>query len=45
MRFFDEDLDKVVWYANLRITPSALDNQELVNELILKVLSKYPNSS
>ena len=45
VRFFDEDLDKVVWYANLRINPSALDNQELVNEIILKVLSKYPNSS
>ena len=45
IKFFDEDLDKVVWYANMRIKSSSLDDQDLANEIISQILSKYPKSS
>ncbi len=45
VRFFDEDLDKVVWYANMRINPTSLDDQDLANEIVSKILSKYPGNS
>jgi hypothetical protein len=45
VKFFDEDLDKVVWYANMRINSSSLDDQDLANEIISQILSKYPRSS
>ena len=45
VKFFDEDLDKVVWYANMRINTSSLDDQDLANEIISQILSKYPGSS
>ena len=45
VKFFDEDLDKVVWYANMRINPTSLDDQDLANEIVSKILSKYPGNS
>ena len=45
LEIFDEDLDKVVWYANMRINTSSLDDQDLANEIISQILSKYPGSS
>ena len=45
VKFFDEDLDKVVWYANMRINSTSLDDQDLANEIVSQILSKYPESS
>ena len=45
VKFFDEDLDKVVWYANMRINTNSLDDQDMANEIISQILSKYPGSS
>ena len=44
VKFFDKELDKVVWYANMRINVASLDKQELTDEVISKILSKYPRS-
>ena len=45
VKFFDEELDKVVWYANMRINTSSLDDQDLANEVVSQILSKYPGNS
>ena len=45
VKFFDEELDKVVWYANMRINTSSLDDQDLANEIVSQILSKYPRNS
>ena len=45
VKFFDEELDKVVWYANMRINTNSLDDQDMANEIISQILSKYPESS
>ena len=45
VKFFDEELDKVVWYANMRINSSSLDDQDLANEIVSRILSKYPGNS
>ena len=45
VKFFDEELDKVVWYANMRINTSSLDDQDLANEIVSQILSKYPGNS
>ena len=45
VKFFDEELDKVVWYANMRINSSSLDDQDLANEIVSQILSKYPGNS
>ena len=45
VKFFDEELDKVVWYANMRINSSSLDDQDLANEVVSRILSKYPGNS
>ena len=45
VKFFDEGLDKVVWYANMRINSSSLDDQDLANEIISQIPSRYPRSS
>ena len=45
VKFFDEELDKVVWYANMRINTSSLDDQDLANEIVSQILSKYPRKS
>ena len=45
VKFFDEELDKVVWYANMRINTNSLDDQDMANEIISQILSKYPGSS
>ena len=45
VKFFDEELDKVVWYANMRINTSSLDDQDLANEVVSQILSKYPRNS
>ena len=45
VKFFDEELDKVVWYANMRINTSSLDDQDLANEIVSQILSKYPKNS
>ena len=45
VKFFDEELDRVVWYANMRINTSSLDDQDLANEIVSQILSKYPRNS
>ena len=45
VKFFDEELDRVVWYANMRINTSSLDDQDLANEVVSQILSKYPRNS
>ena len=45
VKFFDEELDRVVWYANMRINTSSLDDQDLANEIVSQILSKYPINS
>ena len=45
VKFFDEELDKVVWYANMRINTSSLDDQDLANEIVSQILSKYPGNT
>ncbi len=45
VKFFDQDLNRVVWYANMRINSTSLDDQNLANEIIAQMLSKYPGSS
>ena len=45
VKFFDEELDRVVWYANMRINTSSLDDQDLANEIVSQILSKYPGNS
>ena len=45
VKFFDEELDKVVWYANMRINANSLDDQDLANEIVSQILSKYPRNS
>ena len=45
VKFFDEELDRVVWYANMRINTSSLDDQDLANEVVSQILSKYPGNS
>ena len=45
VKFFDEELDRVVWYANMRINTSSLDDQDLANEIVSRILSKYPGNS
>ncbi len=45
VKFFDEELDRVVWYANMRINTSSLDDQDLANEIVSQILSKYPTNS
>ena len=45
VKFFDEELDKVVWYANMRINANSLDDQDLANEIVSQILSKYPGNT
>ena len=45
VKFFDEELDKVVWYANMRINATSLDDQDLANEIVSQILSKYPGNT
>ena len=45
VKFFDEELDRVVCYANMRINTSSLDDQDLANEVVSQILSKYPRNS
>jgi|TARA_B100000123_G_scaffold216421_1_gene164909 hypothetical protein len=45
VKFFDQELDKVVWYANMRINITSLDTQELADEIVAQILSRYPKSS
>ena len=45
VKFFDEELDKVVWYANMRINTSSLDDQDLADEIVSQILSKYPGNT
>jgi len=45
VKFFDEELDKVVWYANMRINAKSLDDQDLANEIVSQILSKYPGNT
>ena len=45
VKFFDEELDKVVWYANMRINANSLDDQDLANEIVSQILSRYPGNT
>lgn len=45
VKFFDEELKKVVWYARLRVNGSSLDQQESTNQIVQKVLEKYLSES
>lgn len=45
IKFFDQELEKVVWYARLRVNINSLDQQESTNQIVQKVIEKYVSES